>query len=583
MSFEFNQYDTFLNDLPNPFRFENIFLAISAAVTLVAGIAIVVQAKEFLRIHQDNLALVAVGMAIVILGLATKMLIQVLSQLRFYLGRKFPHGLAGELAVTDTGIGRGGEKIMEMLRHRAIDFPEPKGALNGVLYSLIKDLLSSPAELQVAAVQHFHSLIAMGSLLASLLVSYVLFAGSPSEGAASWLYLPLSGLSLVALFIQPDRLNPNVSGSANRAKSGDRVLLNFIGLIAFSIMAPVLIPRFAPHMSISPMWIPPAVLLTGSIITCALFFAAIVCDLDSAPETTASCEQTTVAMNSPPAQLWSEIDRDFQRSWEHGIPNRAYANVPPDVASGERGSFRGIVLEETQPVPTSARRCSTWTEALQTPCYRFLMLLGSWGVTTAAACAFTATRFAEQLANMTPLDITRSILIVMAFGMVTTLSFRIGHLLWARMHFRSRIFWIETSGVFQTSRISVGNTVRGNAQSSSTLTRVEDATLRVWVADLISVTFGKDGKRSIISMAPADNIAGSIADRLVAFAANQSAVATPTADRDLARASSIGRLDAAVHAGTIALEGRAPLPLGNGADGTAVPVDSQQAGAHLHR
>jgi hypothetical protein len=132
--------------------------------------------------------------------------------------------------------------------------------------------------------------------------------------------------------------------SADRAKTGDRALLNLIGLIAFSIITPVLIPRFAPHLSISPMWIPPAVLLTGSIITCALFFAAIVCDLDSAPETTVSCEQTTIAMNCPPAQLWSEIDRDFQRSWDRGIPNRAYENVPPDVASGERGSFGGIVL-----------------------------------------------------------------------------------------------------------------------------------------------------------------------------------------------------------------------------------------------
>jgi hypothetical protein len=554
VDFEYNQDDTFLNDFPNPFRFENTFLAVSAAATLVAGIAIVVQAKEFFKIHQDKLALVAIGVAILVLGLATKLLIQVLSQLRFYLGRKFPHGLAGELAVTDTGMGKGSEELMEMLRHRVIAFPEPKGALNGVLYSLIRDLITSPAELQAAAVQHFHSLIAMGSLLASLFVSYMLFAGSPSEGVASWLYLPMSGLSLMTPFMQLGRLNFNESGSADRAETGDRALLNIIGLIAFSIMAPVLIPRFAPHLSIAPLWIPPAVLLTGSIIACALFFAAIVRDLNSARETTVSCEQTTIAMNCPPAQLWSEIDRDFQSSWERGIPNRAYANVPPDVASGERGSFSGFVLEETQPVPTSTRQCSTWTEAFQTPCLRLLLLLGGWGVTMAAACALTATRSAEQFANMSRLEISRSILIGVAFGMVTALSFRIGHLLWARMQFKSRIFWIEASGVFQTSRISVGNTVRGHAQSSSTLTRVEDATLRVWVADIISVAFGKDGKRSIIGMAPADSVAKSIADKLVAFVANQSAVATPTADRELARASSIGRLDAAVYAGTIALD-----------------------------
>jgi hypothetical protein len=559
MSFEFNQQDTCLNDFPNPFRFENTFLAISAAMTFFGGIAIIVQAKEFFEIRQDKLALVAVGVAILVLGLATKLLIQVLSQLRFYLGRKFPNGLAGELALTDTGMGRGSEEIMEMLRHRAIAFPEPKGALNGVLYSLVKDLITSPAELQAAAVQHFHALIAMSSLLASLLVSYMLFAGSPSEGIASWLYLPMSGLSLLTPFVQRDRLNLNDSGSADHLETGDKALVNLIGLIAFSIMAPVLIPRFAPHLSIAPLWIPPAVLLSGSIIACALFFAAIVRDLDSARETNVSCEQTTIAMNCPPAQLWREIDRDFQRSWERGIPNRAYANVPPEVASGERGSFGGLVLEETQPVPTSTRRCSTWTEALQTPCHRFLLLLGGWGATMAAACALTATRSAEQFANMSRLEISRSILIVMAFGMVTALSFRIAHLLWSRMQFKSRLVWIETSGVFQASQISIGNRFRAHAQSSSTLTRVEDATLRVWAADIVSVAFGKDGRRCIIAMTQSDNVAKSTADRLLAFAANQSVVAIPTADRDLARSSLIGGLDSAVRASTLNTFGDGPL------------------------
>lgn len=120
------------------------------------------------------------------------------------------------------------------------------------------------------------------------------------------------------------------------------------------------------------------------------------------------------------------------------------------------------------------------------------------------------------------------------------------------------IFWIENSGVFQTSRISVGNKFHGHPQSSSSLTRVEDATLRVWVTDIVTVVFGKDRQRSIIAMAPADSVAKSIADRLVAFAANQSSVAIPTADRDLARGASIGRLDAAVHAGT---SSRWPAPV----------------------
>jgi cold shock CspA family protein len=168
------------------------------------------------------------------------------------------------------------------------------------------------------------------------------------------------------------------------------------------------------------------------------------------------------------------------------------------------------------------------------------------------------------------MEISRSVLIVMALSMVAVLSFRIGHLLWSRMQFKSRIFWIETSGTFQTSQISVGNQLRGSALSNSTLTRVQDATLRVWVTDIVSVVFGKDGKRSIIAMASADSVAKGIANRLIDFAAEQSAVATPSSDRDLARAASIGTLDAAVRTATkAATSGRMAEAIGR------VPEEAQ--------
>jgi hypothetical protein len=147
---------------------------------------------------------------------------------------------------------------------------------------------------------------------------------------------------------------------------------------------------------------------------------------------------------------------------------------------------------------------------------------------------------------MLRMEIGRSVLIVMAFGLVAALSFRIGHLLWSRMQFRSRLYWVESMGTFQTSTISVGNQFRGHAQSSSTLTRIQDATLRVWVTDIVSVAFGKDSERSIVAMGPADGVAKALVERLITFAANQSAVAAPTDDHDLTRAASIGTLDVAV-------------------------------------
>lgn len=144
------------------------------------------------------------------------------------------------------------------------------------------------------------------------------------------------------------------------------------------------------------------------------------------------------------------------------------------------------------------------------------------------------------------MEVSRAALIVMALSLVAVLSLRIGHLMWSRMQFKSRLFWVECSGTFQTSQLSVGNQFRGHALSNSTLTRIEDATLRVWVTDIVSVVFGKDGRRSIIAMASADSTAKSLADHLVAFATEQSSIATPSSSRDLSKAQSIGALDMAV-------------------------------------
>lgn len=552
MTIEYNHDDTLLNDLPNPLRFENVFLFFASALAAAGGIATFVIAKHLFQRHEDRTAVLVIGVAGLVTGFAVKLLIQALSQMRFYLGRKFPLGLASEVSPIEAGIGKGAEQIMETLRHRALEFPEPHGALNGVLYSLVKNLVTSPVQVQAAAVQHFHSLLGMVTLFVSLVVSYFVFEGTVYEGFASWLYLPLSGISLLTPFVRPERLSIDSGSGADTQDTGNGALWKLMGLVVFSIVAPVLVPRFAPSLEIAPMWIVPALLLLGSLIASALFFGAIVSRLDSASRTSVSCEQTTIAMNCPPAQLWTALGRDFQNSWERNIPNRSYAHVPPDVNENERGSFAGLVMEETQPVPTSTMQFATWGEAFQTPYSRYLLLLGAWGVLMAGASAWAAVSFSERFATMPRMEIGRAILVVLAFGMLAALSFRIGHLLWSRMQFRSRLYWVECFGTFQTSTISVGNQFRGHAQSSSTLTRVEDATLRVWVTDIVSVVFGKDSPRSIIAMGPADGVAMALADRLKNFAASQSSVATPTTERDLSRAATIGTLDAAVRQATSA-------------------------------
>lgn len=555
MSYEFNSSDSLLNDVPNPYKFENIFMFITAAVTMAGAIHIIVTAKGLFQAHNDKLAAVTLALAMLLGGVSIKTLIKALSQVRFWLGRKFPLGLAGELPVKECGVGVGTEELLDTMRHRALDFPEPKGALNGVLYSLVNDLITSPTAVQAAAVLHFHSILQLAALLVSLIVSFFVFSGTAHEGVASWLYLPASGLSLLTPFMQQNRLSMDAAPDLQaQASTANGALWKLMGLLVFSIMAPVLIPRVLPAFPLPPMWVAPALLLTGSLVASLLFFFAVIARLDRAGHTDVSCEQTTIAMNCAPAQLWTAISRDFQSSWERSIPNRAYANIPPDVSEGERGSFGGYIVEESQPVPTSTTQFRTWGEALKVTSARLLLALGAWGVVCATAASFIAAYYAMDFASMERMQISRVMLVVIALCMVVVLSHKNGHLLWSRIQFKSRIYWIETSGTFMTSKIAIGNQFKGHTQSSSTLTRIEDATLRVWVTDIVSVVFGKDGHRCIIAMASADGVAKSIADRLKAFAADQSSVATPTSSRDLERAQSIGALDAAVHAATAAAQ-----------------------------
>ncbi len=547
MSIEFSSGDKLLNEFPNPFKFENVFMLLASALLLGGAIPVILTAKSLFGAHHEVAAFAALAVATILMGVSVKFLIQALSQLRFYLGRSFPKGLAGELAVTQAGVGVGTPEILEAMRHQAIEFPEPQGALNGVLYSVVKKLVTAPVEVQAAAVQHFHSLIGMAALFASMLVSYFMFVGSGHEGVASWLYLPMSGLSLLTPFMQQKRWDvDSKEAEESKAASGNGAVWKFAGLIVFSIMAPVVIPRTLPAYPIPSMWIAPAMLLVGSMISSLIYFLAVIAKLDAVTGTSVACEQTTIAMNCPPAQLWSEMGRRFQTEWTRNIPNRAYANVAPDVSAGERGTFGGFVVEESQPVPTSTLQFASWVEAIQSRHARLLLVLGAWGVVVSGACSATAIHFTGQFADMSRMEVSRAALIVMALSLVAVLSLRIGHLMWSRMQFKSRLFWVECSGAFQTSQLSVGNQFRGNALSNSTLTRIEDATLRVWVTDIVSVVFGKDGRRSIIAMASADSTAKSLADHLVAFAAEQSSIATPSSSRDLSKAQSIGALDMAV-------------------------------------
>lgn len=537
MIYEFNADDV-THDIPNPFRIENIFLAISGIAMFTGGAYVLQIARGYYVDDMTNIGTATVILAFALFATAVKFGIQALSQMRFFFGRNFPLGLAPELLPSAQGVSDESKLIQEKLRQRSIYFLEPKGPLNGVFYSLIKNLIVAPPTIQYAAVRHFHGIIGMIAILVSMTFSYFLFLDKPAEGLISWIYLPMSGLSLATPFLRKE--------GGNIPPDSNLLLWDLCGLVTFAILAPVLASKYLPHFPILPMWIAPLALLVTSIIASVLFLSSLLAKLGGTTQTAVSLEQKKIAMNCAPSQLWAEISREFQNGWTRNIPNRAYINLPPNTTTGERGSFQGHILEESQPTISSTMRFDSIMEALAAPNARFLVLLNLWGVVLSVAIAISGVWLADRFFDMAPFEISRSLLTVFALVASTVLAFRIGHLLWSRMYYKSRLIWIETEGTFQTSELDIGNQTFGRVRSRNNLTRVEDATLRIWVTETISVGFGKEGRRFIIAMAPADRYARSLADHLIKFAAEQSSIVTPISTRDVFKADHLAEFEAAM-------------------------------------
>ena len=547
MSYEFNAADKLSSDYQNPFIIENKFLLLSALIYGGGGIAVMAAARTYLRDHADGAAAVGFFLALSMLAIAVTLAIGALSQFRFMFGRGFPVGLAPELPHTKNGSSVAAEQLQQQMRDGAVLFQEPQGPLAGVLYALVRPLSTAPWTIQFAAQRHFEALIGMIGVFISLCASFTMFAGSPYEGLVSWAYLPIAAMMIRLAFINPQESQAPVDSRST--------LVRLVAMLVFGMIGPVLLTRFMPGVAFAQVWAVPACMLVGAIGASGLFLAAVVARIDSVEQTAVSCEQTTIAMNCQPAQLWTAIDRDFQENWARGIPNRSYCRVLPQ-ASETQGNFSGSVLEETQPVPTDIMEFTGMWQGLRAAHTRSLVLLGFWAVTMSTLASTVAWYCSARFAEIAKQDVARYVLLVIAFDLAMFLAFRIGHLLWSRMYFKSRLIWIEVQGTYQTAELDIGNQVTGNARSRSTVIRVEDATLRVWVTDIVSIAFGKAGRRFVMALAPADNMARSMAMRLKEFAAEQSMLLAPTSTRDVEKArvlDGIGQLMSAPGSAAVTL------------------------------
>ena len=155
-------------------------------------------------------------------------------RLRFFFGRGRPASLAPEIPVGATGGSPVADAVKELLRQGGLTYPEPQGAVDGLLYHWTPTLITAPLEVQRLARLAMFNLAAIGATLLSFLFSWWLFG---TEATRPWIGFLYFGFG--AYFL----LKPVLSQQRARLTTA-----SLIGLIAAAILAPVLIGMLGRHL-----------------------------------------------------------------------------------------------------------------------------------------------------------------------------------------------------------------------------------------------------------------------------------------------------------------------------------------------
>lgn len=530
MSYDYSSESQRL-ELPNPYQLQNRILWAAAALLLIAGLVSLWWART--AMHDQALRMAAApllaGLLLLAAGIAAAT--TAARRLRFFFGRGRPLSLAPEIPAGATGGSPAADAVKELLRQGGLTYPEPQGAVEGVLYHWMPTLITAPNEVQVLARRAVFNLAAIAATLLSFIFSWLVFG---TEATRPW--IGILYFAFGAYFL----LKPVMSEHRARLTSA-----SLIGLIAVAVVGPVAIGLVAPSLPSLrgfSLNVQTFVMLITALVACALAMWAVLCQVDSAPQTRTSVEQARLSMNAPPAMLMDELDRHLQAEWTERIPNRRYARIDPVTsAATPSGSFAGELFEETQPLPVVGTKAPTIGAALAEKRHRPVLLLDLLGLVLIMVATGLTLHFVRSFDALAAWQHNRFSLLgnSVILGLVAVFCFKSAARLWGRFNFESVLVWVEMIGTYQTSRIGTGNQFTSRMNTQNDVVRTEAMTLRVWRARIESVVFGKDAARQVTAMFSTEKEAKALAAHLAQFARSQSVLVAPGGMEDEARIAAL--------------------------------------------
>ena len=539
MSYEFNPESQTL-ELPNPYKVENLALLTSAAATIVCGLIVIILVKDRL-IHELNAATgVATVIGVVLLGLGISLAVRALRQLRFFFGRNRPESLAPTLAAGIDGDSPQAEQCKETLRHNALTFSEPRGPINGLLYSWLPQLIFSPAVIQRAAQRQFQTFLSLSVILASFLLCRLLVGDMPASAWIGIMYAVFAYYYIAPLRQSLQTIDISDIGE-EMGSSGliFMVIIAIVGPVAFATVSSKL-PEMG-GLSVNTVFMFAMLLAMGAV---ALFIMALRKQLGNAPQEVGTARVLeTVTMNAHPNKLMEELDRILMNDWFSQIPNRRYTQKLPQV-HGKQGQFTAEILDETQPQPKPNCTANNFNHALNEPYFRWLTFLTAMATACMVLGAMVSLLAVNWLLKGEPYG--PSLALALSFIAVGTFAQQSAHILWGRFDFVSSLLWVELVGSYESAQVNVGNQITGNVHTAKSVINIETMTMRVWVSEIESVIFGKDARRQLIRMRGLQNKAETISTSLKEFGESRSMLVAPTTSSDAARAKKLGEINHAV-------------------------------------
>ncbi|MDR2874944.1 MAG: zinc ribbon domain-containing protein [Methylobacillus sp.] len=541
MSYEFNP-ESQIFEFPNPYKVENLSLMVSGSIVLLAGLIGMISVREQLAHNPDEHVFAVIGISVALLLLSIGLFARAFSQLRYFFGRNRPDSLAPPLENNKSGDTPDANFYKETLRQNAISFREPKGALNGLLYSWLPNLIFAPIVVQRTAQTLFHNFLSLTVTCISFLLCWLMFGQGESSAWIGLVYAAFAAPQVLRpMMKQPGKNSGSVTETAQVGSGG------LVVLIVLAVLGPVILALAAPHLpNLGQLSINTAlaVALICALIGCIVFGAALRNQLHPAPQIVGSARETdTVTMNAHPNKLIEELDRILMEKWYSRIPNRKYTRRLP-IVEGQQGQFTAEIFEETQPRPQSNRAVTGIGHALSTPRFRWLTLLTGLAFVYLCMGAFAALLMERNILAGEPSSMTAAY--ALSLIAVSLFCYRAAHILWGRFDFISELIWVEINGSFESGRVNIGNQISSNVQTTKNVINIESMTMRVWVSEIDTVIFGKDAPRQLIGMRGLPDMAKEYATLLKQFGEARSMVIAPTTAQDFDRAHRISLLDQAV-------------------------------------